>query len=402
MRDCLPMQATISKRNLFAGVFAVLTVGTMALFFNIYEPWRPVGPELIPDGSFSTPAATNVWSGWNEWTKLVPAGGFGGSPGVVLTASSNQHGILRFTAHDLTNIPAFRVSLRAAAHGVVRGKEGYHIPRAVFFYNDAQAKSLFKLHHGVMDIPKDRGWHHYKDFFPVPEGAVDARLQIQNLGIAGTMQIDDVSVIPVCERPSAPWWKLFFGVLWTTAFGLCLFALKPWMRRHGFLIMLTLILIMTGIVLPGKFLDSSIEKTVHTAKELIHKTAPPPPVQAVKTSPAPSAPSKPKGETPFIALAGTLIDQVHTTGHFILFSWLALLASLSWIAAPPALRRITAVFAGLAFFAAATETLQFITIDRAAALSDLCVDIVGMAGAVALVFVLRGIQYAVRLLINRD
>jgi hypothetical protein len=379
-------------------------------FFTCYEPWRPVGPELIPDGRFSTLAATNTWSGWNEWTQLVPDGGFGGSPGVVLTASSNRHGILRFTVYNLTNIPAFRVSLKAAAQGVVKGKEGYHLPRAVFFYNDAKAKSLFGLHHGVMDISKDTDWRNYKDFFPVPDGAADARLQIQNLGIAGTMRIDDVSVIPVRERPSAPWWKLFFGILWTAAFSFCLFTLRPWTRRYGFLIMATVLMIMIGIVLPGKLLDGAIEKTVQTAKSLIPKTPPPasPPLvqpgkPAPSPQPAPPKPAKPKEETPLIVLAETAIDQAHRTGHLALFSLLAFLTSLSWIAAPPALRRAMTVFAGLVLFAAATETLQFITADRAAALSDLRVDMVGMAGAVVLVLVLRNIQHAAaRFRINRD
>jgi VanZ family protein len=56
------------------------------------------------------------------------------------------------------------------------------------------------------------------------------------------------------------------------------------------------------------------------------------------------------------------------------------------------------VFTGLVLFAAATEVLQFITADRAAALSDLRVDTTGMAGAVILVLCIRGIQR----LINRD
>ena len=61
--------------------------------------------------------------------------------------------------------------------------------------------------------------------------------QTENLGVAGVMHADDVSVIPVRARPSAPWWKLFFGTLWTAAFGFCLSALRPWTRRYGFMIM---------------------------------------------------------------------------------------------------------------------------------------------------------------------
>ena len=389
------------KRNLFVSAFTVLTVGLMALFFNLYEPWQPVGPELILDGSFSSPASTNGWSGWNQWTQLSPDGGFGGSPGVVLTCSAKEHGILRFTVRDLTNVPAFRVSMRAAAEGVVRGKEGYHVPRAVFFYHDAKAKSLFNLHHGLMDISRDTGWRRYKGFFPVPEGAVNARLHIQNLGIAGVMRIDDVSVIPVRPRPSAPWWKLFLGTLWTTAFGLCLFALRPWARRYGFLITVTLVLIMTGIVLPGKLLDDSIEKSLHTAKNLISKpvtSAPEHRVQTVNVTPVQSAvikPPKPK-EEPFIALPGTGVDNVHAIGHFTLFSLLAFFTALSWLASPPSLKRAAAVYAGLAFFAAATEVLQFIPAERSAGLSDLRTDIVGMAGAVVLAFLLRSIQRLIK------
>jgi len=392
-----------ASRNLFAVLFAVLTVGSMALFFNVYEPWLPVGPELIPDGSFNTPSATNAWSGWNQWTRLVLNGGYDGSPGVILTTSSNQNGILRFTIYDLTNIPAFRVSLRATAQGIVRGKAGYHVPRAIFFYQDPRAKSLFSLHHGVMDIRKDTDWQYYKDFFPVPAGAINARLHIQNLGVAGVMQIDDVSVIPICERPSAPWWKLFFGTLWTTAFILCLFALRPWARRHGILIMVVLGLIMTGIVLPGKFLDDSIEKTIHTAKKFIPKPVTPvrpPQIETVKTAqgePAAHKPPKPKEES-VIALPGTGVEQTHVLGHFTLFSLLAFLSALSWITAPPSLKRTVSVFAGLIFFAAATEVLQFIASARSAGLSDLRIDAVGMTGAVVLVFLLRCIQR----LINRD
>jgi hypothetical protein len=383
-----------SKRNLFVSAFAVLTVGSMALFFNLYEPWQPAGPELIPDGSFSTPSATNRWSGWNEWTRLVPDGGFGGSPGVVLTCSSNRHGILRFTTYNLTHIPAFRVSLRAAAQGIVRGQDKYNAPRAIFFYHDAQAKSLFNLRHGVINLSKDTSWRRYKGFFPVPDGAADARLHIQNFGSDGVMRVDDISVLPVRERPSSPWWKLFFGILWTSAFSLCLFTLRPWARRYGIPLLLTSALILTGILLPGAWLDGAIEKTVQTAKSLVPRTAPS--VSLPAPQPAKAPPAKPKEETLLNIRSGTAVDQAHKTGHLALFSLLAFLVSLSWIGTPPALRRAVEVLCGLVLFAAATETLQFVTADRAAAWSDLRIDLIGMTGAVILVFALRWAQCLIR------
>jgi VanZ family protein len=383
------------KRKIFASLLAVFTIGLMAGFFNLYEPWEAIGPERIPDGSFNSPAATNFWSGWNEWTRLEPDGGVNRSPGVVLTCSPEEHGILRLTISDLTDIPAFRVSLRATTQHIVQGKKKHYVPRAIFFYHDANAQSLFHLHHGIIDLPHDTGWKRYTDFFPVPEDAVNARLHIQNLGVSGTMRIDDLSIIPVRESPSTPWWKLFFGTLWMTAFGVGLFVLRPWAHRLGPLIMLVLALIMAGIVMPGEQLDRTIESSLHTTKRLIaHPAAPPPAVRAAKPvskQPVAPAPDRPKTE-PIFSLPGTGVDQVHQIGHFSLFSLLAFLCALSWIGTPLSKRRVLAVLACLITFAAATEVLQFIPAGRSAGLNDLCVDTAGMTGAVVLVCLMRLIK----------
>jgi VanZ family protein len=384
------MHTAPAKRKIFASIFAVSVVGFMALFFNLYEPWIAVGPELIPDGGFSTPAATNCWSGWNRWTRLVPDSGFNGSPGVVLTGTPTEHGILRFTAYHLNNIPAFRVSLRAATGNVVPGNEKYHIPRAIFFYHDANTNSLFNLHHGVVDLAEDTGWKRYTDFFPVPSGAANARLHIQNLGSGGTLRIDDVSIIPVCPSPAAGGWNFLFGTLWMTAFGLCLFVLRPWKRRYGHSIMITLFLIMVGIVLPGQILDGGIQKTKTIAKKILTR---PPPAQTVKAVQAPKPAGDVKSVVPKEEAATSLTrkeaEEAHVAGHLLLFSLLAFLSALSWLTTPQLLRRAATVYAGLTFFAISTEVLQFITPDRSAALGDLAVDMSGMAGAVVLVFLLR-------------
>jgi VanZ family protein len=378
-----------SKRNLFASVFALLTVGSMALFYNLYEPWQAIGSELIPDGSFSSPSATNVFGGWSDLTQLVPDGGFNGSPGVVLAATPKRKGTLRFTVYNLTNIPAFRVSLRATAYGVTQGKEGYNVPKAVFYYRDTNSKSLYKLHHGVVNIPKDTKWQYYKDFFPVPKDTIDARFHIENDGIAGVMQVDDLSVIPVKPRRLAPLWKLIFGTLWFAAFVLCLSVLRPWTRRYGFMIMATLFLIIVGIILPGKPLDDAIEKTAHSIKKMIPK-----PVEIVSHPAEPSVEGRPikLKEEVVVADKSTATERTHVVGHFMLFSLLAFLSALSWITAPSSFKRAVAVLAGLIFFATATEVLQFIPPDRSAGLSDLSIDVTGMTSAVILVLCLRGIQ----------
>jgi len=383
--------------KLFTALFAVLTVGIMALFFNIYEPWQPVGPERIPDGTFNTTESTNGWKGWNQQVQWRPNGGLRESPCVELTTTPLQNGLLTFTVRNLDSVPAIRVSLRATTKDVVRGTEKTHTPRATFCYYNAQAERVYALRHSLAEIPGDTGWRRYKRFFPVPDGATKAQLDIWNLGSAGVLKVDDVSIIPVHSRTSAPWWKLLFGILWTTSFGLCLFALRPWARRYGLLIMVTLFLVMTGIVLPGQILDSAIEKTIRTAKRLTVNPRPPPAQAVNAVVPSGSGAAKPavlKKEL-VAALTQQANEEAHRTGHLSLFSLLALLSTLSWLTAP-SLRRATTVYAGLAFFAASTEVLQFITPDRSATLGDLYVDMSGMAGAVVLVSAIRYIQRLIR------
>lgn len=373
-------------------LFAGLTVSVMALFFNFYEPWAPIGSDRILDGKFNTPAATSVWSGWNEWSRRTPTDGSRNSPGVVLNTASNRQTVLRMIIDDITDVPAFRVSLRATAKGIVRGKESYFLPRAVFFYRDAQSKSLFHIPHGIMLIQKDRGWRTYTGFFPVPDGATEARFYIQNLGDAGVMRVDDLSVVPVQKRPSAPWAKGLFSALWAIALGVCLFRLRLWHRPYGWIISILLILILIGIILPEPLLNNTLKKTAQTGKTLILKKSQPPTSIQNPDPPLPADQSKLIQKT-IIVPPETPMENAHLIGHLILFSLLAFFSALSWLSSPPSLKRAGELFAGLLFFAAATEVLQFIPIGRSANLKDLSTDTLGMGGAVILVLIFRSVQH---------
>lgn len=381
------MFANRISRNLCIAAFAGLTVGAMTLFFALYEPWQPAGPEIIPDGGFSTPAATNGWAGWSPLARIVPDGGFNGSPGVVLTTTaSNRHGVLRFFVTEIAGRKAFRVSLRAATSDVRGGAEPWQVPRSLFCYYDQNKKGLYHIRHQIFSAEKQQPWRSYAAFFPVPEEAVEARFYLQNLGRDGVLRVDDVSVIPVRPRSSAPWWKAFFGLLWFAAAGLSAAALSLWKRRFGPLICATVVLILIGVLLPGELLDGGIEQTKQGIQMLSKKFSPPKPAAASAGQPAAPQPAAPKEEKPPLFTGAEALDHAHLIGHFALFSLLALLCALSWFSEKPSLRRAAAVFAGLTLFAAATEALQFVTIDRIASLYDLRTDLAGMAIVILLVF----------------
>lgn len=382
------MFGKLPRRKLFSVFSAVLTVGAMALFFSCYDPWQPTGPEQVQYGGFESPACKGEWMGWSAWARRIENGGWQQSAGVILTTSSNRQGILRFTARDLENTPAFRVRLRAKASGMRQGTAGHHVPRAVFLYDSKEGRSLYEHSHGVVNFEEDRDWKHYSEVFPVPEEAASARLHLQNLGREGLLQIDDVSIVPVRARPSAPWWKLFFGTLWTAAFGACLFALSPWKYRiAGLLATVTVFVILFGIVMPEDTLDSTI-RYVHSfqpapAYEPSARTA------TVTPEPEKSQPARPE------KTVEREVAEAHETGHFALFSLLAALCSIVWLRSP-LLQHTAFVFAGLIGFAASTEVLQFITPDREADWGDLFTDVSGIVPAVIAVLIIRAVQIRMR------
>lgn len=376
-----------------SALFAVLTVGAMALFFSRYDPWVAIGPEQIVDGGFESGRCRSEWRGWDDLVRQTADGGFGGSGGVTLLTASNRNGVLRRAVSDLGSIPAFRASLRAKASGVRRGERAYHVPRALFYYRDLEGRGIWKIRHGIIDLADDADWRFYSDVFPVPERVLDAQFHIQNLGFGGILQIDDVSLVPVRPRRSAPWWKLFFGTLWMGAFSVCLFALAPWRRRFGLLVTITAFLILGGIVMPSDTLDDGIlsakRSVTETLKPLCPAPAPGPAIRAVPSpeDPRPAPPGVP--QTPEREM-----NRAHEIGHLALFSLLGALAALCWVTHPVRFRRVLVVIAGGSAFAAATEVLQYITPDREAGWNDLFTDLRGIVPAILAVALLRLMQRA--------
>jgi VanZ family protein len=392
-----------TRRVRFTLLFTALALGGMVLFYNRYDPWRESGPERIADGGFESAESDAVWNGWSDLARRVSDGGFQSTGGIVLNTTSNRHGTLRFTIGDLTGIHAFRVSLRATAADIIRGRDGYHIPRALFFFNDRQGKSMWHVSHGVVNLPEARPWRRYREVFPVPAEAQDARLHIQNYGAGGELRIDDVSVAAVVPRASAPWWRLFFGGLWLTVFTGWMFILRPWERRCGILMSLTALVILTGTVMPGELLDGGIYALRARLREHVaglsvaagEKSVP----ETVQAPPSPGThhPEKTRldDHRPTSDERG-IAGRAHLTGHFALYGLLAFFASLAWLGATPVASRAGALLSGLLLFAAATEILQLITPDRKAGWQDLLTNLAGIFAAVLLIIGLKTAQSVFR------
>jgi len=375
------------NRTLVTALFATLTVSGMALFFNLYDPWMPIGPDRIIDNGFETEGCTSEWTGWDsELARIDPEGGFNGSAGVVLSTTPKRHSRLKMTVSETESIPAFRVSARATAKNVERGPKSWNLPRTVFFYLNSSGKPLFNLSHGLFDIKQNSEWKRYTAVFPVPENIQNGQLQIQNFGKEGILRIDDISVIPVTPKPVALFFNIFFTLLWISALAACLASLQPWKHWSGAGAMLCSLVIIIGVVLPGEPLNAAISSTLDTLQDAQQKMA-----HFAKQSVARRASAEPTPEKIVIiekqseAAAPSEKDRVqyvHKAGHFALFTLLALLSMICWAPAQERAIRILCVTGGLYLFATATEVLQFVTFDRKAGLLDLSVDIAGISIAI--------------------
>lgn len=383
-----------------AALFAFLTVTGMALFFNLYEPWIPIGSSRISDGSFETPECTKEWTGWNRLSRWEPTAGYKNSAGLVLETDSSHHSTLRKVISETDNIPAFKVSVRAKAENVQGGEQRYHLPRVVFFYRNSSGKAMYHHSHTVFSLKKDADWRQYSAIFPQPEDVLDGRLYLQNLGSEGTLHLDDLYVFPVTHRPSAPFFQVLFILLWIAAFSICLIAFEPWKSLPGTGSLLCALAIIVGVLLPGKLLDDTIIRSVCILKQTVQRTRLPAPqaptviktektptqpsVKPAKKMPTPKKPT-PKTESP----TDIIVRNTHAYGHFSLFLMLAMLSILTWAPSTKPIRLMGPVLAGLALFAASTEVLQFITPDRKAGLSDLITDCYGILLAIVLMILVR-------------
>jgi VanZ family protein len=282
--------------------------------------------------------------------------------------------------------------------GVRRGTKNYHVPRAIFFYHDQNAKSMFHLSHGIMNLRKDQPWKHYCGVFPVPAEAQDARLHIQNYGSDGKLCVDNISIRPVIPRKSVAWWGSFFGALWLLTFGYWFFILHPWKRRYGILVTLTCLIILAGIVMPQTLLDDGIQAARKQMRHIKNTFISKPHTQTVKSaSLPPSAPTNSSKKSTVKqpdAEKHTVVERVYVSGHFLLFGLLAFLSLLCWGELPFLFSRVADILGGLILFAISSEILQMITLDREAGWNDLLVDLIGIAGAALLASLLQIIQSA--------
>jgi VanZ family protein len=281
-----------------------------------------------------------------------------------------------------------RVRGRIKVEGVVEGEYQWRAARLLLLQYDARNKWI-PCDHGVVSASGTKGWAHYADVFRIADSAVHVDAVLQHWGLAGTAWFDSVMAEPVAFRSSFYWFQGLFALLWLGAGILYYRRCRLHVRKLRILILLNAMAILFGTLVPG----ATIQAATDGLKEYVSGAAREPAESAQEHVGAKKPAGGGEAEQKRIDRFVGAVDGAHVAGHFALFACLCFLVYLSAYLE----RQPPAYYPKVAFdiliFAAVTESLQNLTLDRTAGIADWRTDLYGLLAGFS-VFV------AVRLLLG--
>ncbi len=346
---------------------AIILLAATLSFWGLYDRHEPVAPPLLqmPGMADATRGRGDCTETNGVFTLAVPVGGVPAS--------------LNFRMPGANRFPLIRVRARIRTDRVEQGRYEWSCARILLLQYDAGDKWIPGIH-GVVAKKGTAGWKTCEDVFTIAPGTVHVDCSLQQGGSSGTAWFDSIQVEPVRLRPSFAWWRGLFALLWIGTGFLFFRRCRLHRRRLRLLILLNALAILAGTLMPGKWIQEASEgikaEAARQVAEQARRRAPPP-----SASTAPPGPAKPvltDADTARIDQFNHAVGSAHEAGHFVLFATLCFLVYCSAALE----RQHPSYFAKVAFdlllFAAITESLQLLTLDRTAGVRDWLTDLHGM------------------------
>ncbi len=326
----------------------ILLVVTL-IFWGLYDRYEAAGDALLQAPSLAD--ATRVRGACTEtnghFVLTVPLDG--------KTASIN------FRMPRATHYNLIRVRARIKVDGVTVGKYPWSCARLLLTQYDKNDKWM-PGEHGVVAEQGTRDWKTHEDVFEIETDAFHADVVIQQIGRSGVAAYDQLLAEPVRLRRSFFFWQIVFCGLWVAMAVLYFKRCRLDRRKLRILILLNVLAILAGTMMPGDWISDTSEKLKKTV------------ARKVEARQAPML----EQELNRIDHFNEVVGGAHVAGHFVLFASLCFL--VYWSAALE--RQHMSYYFKVAFdiliFAAITESLQYLTIDRTAGVLDWQMDIYGL------------------------
>ena len=355
------------KQKLKLRLPALILLAATVLFWSRYERYEAVGPMLLEPPGLA--GGTNIRGKVSESN-----GRF-----ILQVPKDGKPARIEFPIPASMDYELIRVRASIKVDGVVVGKYPWNCARLIVAQYDANNKWI-SGHHGLVAEKGSRDWARHDDVFEIFPDAARVVVVLQQTGVAGTAQFEQIEAQPVRVYSTFVWWRVLFALAWLMMAILYFSRCRLHRRRLKVLILLNVIAILAGTLMPGDWIATGSERAQTAIRELR-----PPKPKSVKIAPSAEKPA-PKPTSPQKQMDWFMEMEVeaHQAGHFILFATLCFLVYLSAALERQHPSYFFKVGIDVLLFAAITESLQFLTLDRSAGVGDLRIDLYGMAGALVL------------------
>lgn len=357
---------------------AIFLLVVTLLFWGLYDRYAAVGPPLLQSPKLSEASRVrgdvSVTNG--VFTLQVPAGG--------KTAD------LRFQLAGAIDFSCIRVCGSIRTENVVQGKYSWNSARLLLIQRDAKGKWIPGTH-SLLSEDGTVPWTFQMQEFDVEPGAASVEVVLQMTGKSGTAQFTDIVAVPVQTKASFPVMRVLFCCLWV---GMALLYFKRCRLDHRklkVLILLNVIAILYGTLMPGEWIQNVSEQVKDKVSESIRKPEIPKTVKEGQTVAPKKTPDVARAEARRIDQFNTLVGGAHRAGHFVLFASLCFLVYCSaWLEKQHPVYYLK-VGLDVLLFAAVSESLQYLTMDRTPGFSDWMIDVYGMITAFLAFLILRSL-----------
>jgi hypothetical protein len=371
------------KEKILLRLPAVLLLAVTLLFWGLYDRYRADGPVLL-----ESPALADAHRVRGDCTEDGDHFILGVSPG-------EKSAQINFTLPNGTDYDLIRIRGRMRTEAVVNGSYAWRAARMALIQYGADGKWIPGRHIGAF-ANGTQGWTQYEEIFDIDPQAVRMDFCIQQLGSSGVAEFDQLSAEPVRLRASFRWVWGFFSVAWI-AMGVCYYKrCRLHRRRLRLLILLNALAIFLGTLMPGRWIDDTAEYAKEDVAQMVEvvqkRMSPKRPVAAAPTKKTTVAPAPVEKKPPAVLKRDPLFDRlggVHAVGHYTLFASLCF-----WVYLSAALERqrrfyFFKVALDLSLFAAMTESLQYLTMDRSPGVMDWAIDLCGITTAFIIFLLLK-------------
>ena len=359
----------IWKLKLKTRLPALVMLAATIAFWSLYDRYEAAGPMLLESPSLAD--GTNLHGDVSESMGLF----------ILRVPKAGKRARLDFPLVGGADYQTLRISARIKVTGVVVGKHSWQCARVLLAQYDANNKWISGPH-GLVGERGSKDWEGHWDEFEIQPNAARVVVILQQSGIEGSAEFEQIAVQPVRIRASFIWWRVLFVGAWLASAIYYFPRCRLHRRRLKWLILLNTLAIIFGAMMPSVWIEDG---SAWTKKTWMEWTKPVPEKMEAKAGEKPAV--KQIEDTQQMDRFNELVGGIHGSGHFVLFASLCFLVYCSAALERQHPAYFVKVGSDVLLFAFVTESLQFLTSDRTAGITDLRIDLYGM-GAALLVFLM--------------